>query len=282
MKSLVVLGLASVLWAGGPAVEQARKLYNVTDFTQSLKILQAIPSKDAEVYDLIGRNLYMEGEFKKAGEAFEKAVAGDPSNSMSALWLARAYGRRAESSSPFTAPGYASKARQYFEKAVQLNPRNVEALNDLFEYYMEAPGFLGGGIEKAQALVPRIAQVSEGESQFSLAKLAEKRKQFSSAEEHLRRAIAATPQQVGRFIDLARFLTKQGRYQEADESFARAEKVAPNSPQLMYAKADLYIQSGRNPQAARNLLKRYLSMALSPEDPPRSDALRLLKQVQGS
>jgi tetratricopeptide (TPR) repeat protein len=263
-------------------VEQARRLYNLTEFDQSLKILQGVPVKSAEVYELIGRNLYMEGDFKKASEAFEKAVAADPASSTSALWLARAYGRRAETSNPFTAPGYASKTRQYFERAVQLNPRNLEALSDLFEYYLEAPGFLGGGLDRAQALVPRMAQVNESEAQSAQAKLAEKRKQYSTAEEHLRRAIAAAPQSVGRFIELARLLAKQGRYQEADESFARAEKIAPNSPRLMYAKADLYIQSGRNLEVARDLLKRYLSSTLTPDDPPRRDAVRLLKRVQGT
>ena len=279
VKSLVLLGLASVLWASD--VEQARKLYNLTDFTQSLKILEAIPHKDAEAYELIGRNLYMEGDFKKAGEAFEKAVAAEPGRSDGFLWLARAYGRRAEGSNPFTAPGYASKARQNFEKAVQLDPRNLDALNDLFDYYMEAPGILGGGVEKAQALVPRIAQVSEGDSQSALSKLAEKRKQYAAAEDHLRRAIQAAPQHVGRYIDLAQFLTKQGRHQEADESFARADKVAPNSPELMFAKAELYIKSGRHLQVARDLLKRYLTSAITPDDPPRKEALKLLKQVQG-
>ena len=46
----------------------------------------------------------------------------------------------------FTATGLASKARQNFERAVQLDPQNREALSDLFEYYLEAPGFLGGGL----------------------------------------------------------------------------------------------------------------------------------------
>ena len=50
------------------------------------------------------------------------------------------------------APGHASKAHRYFEKAVELDPKNLEAMNDLFEYYLEAPGFLGGGFDKAQAL----------------------------------------------------------------------------------------------------------------------------------
>jgi len=260
-------------------VERARKLYNVTDFDQSLRILQSVPEKNAEVYDLIGRNFYMQGDFKRATEALEKSVAANPEDSNSALWLARAYGRRAETSSPFTAPGYASKARTFFEKSVQLNPRNLDAINDLFEYYLEAPGFLGGGLDKAQSLVPRISQINEGEGYWAQAKLAEKRKQFSTAEDHLRRAIQAAPHQVGRFIDLARFLAKQGRYQEADESITLAEKVAPDSPKLMYAKADLYIKTGRNLQVARDLLKRYMNSRLTPDDPPRSEAAKLLKQV---
>ena len=279
MKLLALLGLACVLTGADATVERARKLYNVTDFDQSLKILQSVPEKNAEVYDLIGRNFYMQGDFKRATEALEKSVAANPEDSNSALWLARAYGRRAETSSPFTAPGYASKARTFFEKSVQLNPRNLDAINDLFEYYLEAPGFLGGGLDKAQSLVPRISQINEGEGYWAQAKLAEKRKQFSTAEDHLRRAIQAAPHQVGRFIDLARFLAKQGRYQEADESITLAEKVAPDSPKLMYAKADLYIKAGRNLQVARDLLKRYMNSRLTPDDPPRSEAAKLLKQV---
>jgi hypothetical protein len=49
----------------------------------------------------------------------------------------------------------------------------------------------------------------------------------------------------------------------------------------MFAKADLYIKSKRNLNVARDLLKRYLSCALTPEDPPRADAEKLLMQVQG-
>jgi hypothetical protein len=61
-----------------------------------------------------------------------------------------------------------------------------------------------------------------------------------------------------------------------------AERLAPNSPRVIYAKADLYIKSGRNLKVAKQLLQQYMSMSLSPDDPPRSDAEKLLKQVQGS
>jgi len=97
----------------------------------------------------MGRNYYGQGEFKKATEVLEKAAALEPESSEICLWLGRAYGRRAETSSMLTAPGFATKARQFFERAAQLNPNNLDAQSDLFEYYLEAPGFLGGGFDKA-------------------------------------------------------------------------------------------------------------------------------------
>ena len=281
LGTLLLCSIGSLL-ASGPELENARKLYSLTHFEESLQVLLSAPNKDAAVYELIGRNYYMVGEYRKAGEALEKAAAADPENSEIALWMGRAFGRRAETSSPFTAPGYASKARQWFEKAVALSPNNTEALSDLFEYYLEAPGFLGGGLDKAESLAGRMSQLDAAEGHWARAKVAEKRKEFRSAEEQLRRAIEASPQRIGRFIDLAKFLAKQGRFQEADQSIAKAEKIAPGSPKVVYAKADLYIKNARNLELAKALLKQYMTMPLSPDDPSRADAAKLLKQAQGS
>ena len=101
-------------------------------------------------------------------------------------WLGRAYGKRAESSNPLMAPGLASKARDAFEKAVELNPKNLDALSDMFDYYLEAPGFLGGGFDKALAVAERTAKLDPAQAYFEKAKLAQKRKEFQSAEDHLR------------------------------------------------------------------------------------------------
>jgi tetratricopeptide (TPR) repeat protein len=279
---VAALGLASILVADSADFDRARKLYDQTDFEQSIKVLGAIPAKDGPVYALMGRNYYMQGDYKKATEALEKAFSADPRNADYALWLGRSYGRRAETSSPFTAPGQASKARQYFEKSVQLNPHNLDALSDLLEYYLEAPGFLGGGMDKAQTAAAQIAKISPPDGDMAYARIAERSKQYSTAEEHLRRAIDAGPQKVGRIIELAHFLAKQGRVQEADQSLALADKIAPGSPRVMYAKADLYIRGGRNLDLARDLLKRYITCNLTPEDPPRSDAEKLLRRTRAN
>jgi len=280
--SAFVLGWVIVASAAGPELDRARKLYDSTEFEQSLKVLQAVAAKDAAMWELIGRNYYMLPDYHRASEALEKAAAADPGNSRIALWLGRAWGRRAETSSVFTAPGHASKARRWFEKAVELNPKNLEALSDLLEYYLEAPGFLGGGLDKAQGVASRMSEIDAGEGYWAKAKLAEKRKEFRSAEEQLRRAVEVSPLAVGRVIDLAKFLAKQGRFIEANQSLAKAEKLGPNEPKVVYAKADLLIQQKQNLEIAKDLLKRYMNMNLSPDDPSKADARKLLKMAEGS
>ena len=229
-----------------------------------------------------GRRFYMLGDYKKATHAFQAAVAAQPAESDHYLWLGRAFGRRAEQSSPFTAPVHAGKARQNFEKAVELNPRNIEALNDLFEYYLEAPGFLGGGVDKAALLAPKIAGLDPVEGHYALYKLAEKKGDLATAERELRRAAAMAPEQPGRAIDLARFLAKQGRYAESEQFFHSAEKASPDQPKVLFERADTYIRGRRNLDVARELLKRYLAAELSPDDPPRHEAEKLLRQVSRS
>ncbi len=275
---LLILGMGGLLAAGSSGLERALNLYDLTAFDESLRVLQSMPVKDAPVYDLMGRDYYMQGDYKRSTEFLEKALAAEPGVAMHALWLGRAYGRRAESASIFTAPGFATKARQYLERAVELDPRNLDALADLFDYYVEAPGFLGGGMEKAQRTAAQLSLVSPAEGYLAEAKLAEKRNQYSAAETHLRKAVEVAPQQIGKLIELARFLVRQGRVQEADQSLARAERIAPNSFTLMLAKAEIFIKTGRKPQA-REILNRYLSAQLTADDPPRSEALRLLRQA---
>jgi len=210
------------------------------------------------------------------GTGWEKLTAGGPRPRFS-----KAYGRRAETSIFFRAPAYARKCHQAFEKAVQLDPENLEAINDLFSYYLDAPGWLGGGLRKAEALAERIGRLDEAEYQYAEAQLAKKRKQYAAAERHLRRAVELEPGDVGRRIDLAEFLADRGRLQESDEVFERAREIAPDSPKLWFAMARTYIKEKRRPAEARRLLEQYLAAELTPEDPPRAEARRLLDKVKG-
>jgi len=265
----------------GQDLTKAENFYKHTDFAASLTLLDK-HSSDAATNFLVGRNYFMMGEFKKSIEFLLKATTGQPRNSDYMDWLGRAYGKRAETSNPLLAPGLASKARQAFEKAVDLDPKNPEALSDLFDYYLEAPGFLGGGMDKAMNIAEKTSAIDPAEGYFQGAKLAQKRKEYDSAEDHFRSAIAVAPKQVGHLIALARFLATQGRIRESDAVFAEAQTVNPNSARLWFARADVLISQKRNLDEAKALLQKYVSASISVDDPPKDEARRLLKQVGGA
>jgi Flp pilus assembly protein TadD len=260
---------------------QAEALYEHTDYQASLRILNVETAHGAASYALMGKNHFMLGDYRQATQFFEKALALNSRSSEYELWLGRAYGKRAETGGWLLAPANASKARQHFEKAVVLDNHNAEALNDLFDYYLNAPGFLGGGLDKAEAAARQIARSRPAEYHFELAQIAERRKQFAEAEDHLRRAMELAPGQVGRVLDLARYLAKRGRVAESDTLFEQASRLSPNDPRVAFARAKIYVDQRRNLQQAQDLLHQYLESRLTPDDPPKSAAERLLRQAAG-
>lgn len=274
MYAALVLALFGLQAPAAP-LDTARQLYSKAQFEQVIGALKG--DNSAAALQLQGQSWFLLGEFKKATDAFDRALEQNGNNSELNAWAGRAYGRRAETGNPLVAPRYASKARQFFEKAVELDPRNVEALSDLFEYYLQAPGFLGGGKDKAARTASQIAALDKAEGHFANARMAEENKDYANTEKWLRSAMEAAPTQAGRVLDLAKFLAKRGRIGESEAEFTKAEKLAPNRPNVLFARAATYIEGKRNIDTARTLLRRYLQSPLTPDDPPRYEAEKLLR-----
>jgi len=271
--------LISELTAAQPEWNRAHELYQRTEYQRSLAALLPVGSKDAATLQLIGQNYFMLGEYKKASEALEKAVAIAPHDAQCLHWLGRAYGRLAETGNPFTAAGYANKSRENFEKSVAIDPSNRAAVDDLFDFYLQAPGFLGGGVHKAEELATRVAEMDPAQGHYALAQIADKRKQYDAAEEHLRRAAELAPKQVGRVMALAKYLAKHGQVNESEAMFDQAMRMAPQDPKVLFERAITYIQEQRKLEQAKQLLERYIQFPLSPDDPPRERAEALLQRI---
>jgi predicted Zn-dependent protease len=276
---VLLLSALPVLAGGNAELQRAEDQYQRADYAAALKTLLAYSPKTAAIDALIGKSYFMDGQFKNSAAYFEAAVAEDPSNSTYFDWLGRAYGRRAEQASFLTALPLAVKTRGSFERAVALDSRNLEALGDLFEYYLQAPAVVGGGIEKAERIVGRIGELSEPEAHYVRARMAEKRNRLAEAESEYRRARELAPDQVGRVLDLAMFLSNRGRVRESDDLFEMAGQAAPGSPKVMFARASAYVHAGRNLMAAERLIQQSAQLPHTPEDPTRMDVARLVQKV---
>ena len=105
-----------------------------------------------------GRSLFLACEFKEAARTFERGLADEPESAFLYYWAGKSYARLAEVSSPFSGPKNADKARRNLERAVQLDPENREYLQELFEFFLESPGWFSGGLNRAAALRELVSQ----------------------------------------------------------------------------------------------------------------------------
>ncbi len=128
-----------------------------------------------------GKTLYNHGKHDDAIAEFREALKLRPNDSMAHLWLGRALGRKAEKSSRFRAAFMVGDIRREFERAVELDPKNLEARSDLVDFYLDAPSMFGGGIDKARQQAQAMQQIHEAEGHSAFARIAVKEKKYDDA-----------------------------------------------------------------------------------------------------
>src|SRR4051812_43402834 len=163
----------------------------------------------AETHNLLSRVYLSLGKLDPAVKESEAAVQADPQNSSYHLWLGRAYGQKAEKANPFAAIGLAKRAREQFEKAVELNANDSLARTDLAEFYLESPSIVGGGKDKALKEAETLAVNDQPASLWVQARLDEKNKDFQAAENHYKQAITASNNDATYWVSLASFYRRQ-------------------------------------------------------------------------
>ena len=86
---------------------------------------------------------------------------------------------------------------------------------------------MGGGIEKARDLIPRLAPLDPLGAHLAQAKLDEEKKQFAPAETELRAAIRTAPDKVEPVLELAQFLARRAGTTRATRPFNRRRAWRP-------------------------------------------------------
>jgi tetratricopeptide (TPR) repeat protein len=214
---------------------------------------------DAESYNLLCRSYFVLGNWDRAISACEKAVGLDAGNSRDHLWLGRAYGEKAAEAHFFTAITLAQKVRSEFETAVQLSPSNVDARSDLAEFYLEAPGIVGGGQEKAEAEARSLATIDPAKAHWVTARIAQKNHDDATAEKEYRAAVEASHGGALAWLNLAFFYRRSERLDDMENAINHATSAQTNASEVLMEAAETLIGAGRNFPYAVQLLKLYLS-----------------------
>jgi tetratricopeptide (TPR) repeat protein len=210
----------------------------------------------------------LEDRLDEAVTLGEKCVAAHPQVSECHEVFGNALGNKAVRAGILSAIGYAGKIRDAFKQAIVLDPQNLEARFSLLEYYMQAPGIVGGGTGKAQTLAAETAKINADASNLMLALLELADGKPAKAEAA---ALAVHPSanetiagnQRGVLINVGSHYVQDKKYGDADRVFHQVQKLFPDNEAGAYGIARVLQEQGRH-QDAIPAFEKALAIAQRP------------------
>jgi tetratricopeptide (TPR) repeat protein len=225
-------------------------------------------SANAPAHHLLCRVYLQEERWPDAEKECSQAVDLDPNNSAYHQWLGRAYGGAAAHASFASAYKLAKKVHAEFETAVRLDPKNVSALSDLGEYLIDVPRILGGGTGHAEQIAQQLAPLDAGRFHELQAKIANKKSDYSSAEQQWKLAIQTSPKPADQWMNLAGFYAERKNFPAMQQAIHNGIAADSANDQALVLGATLLVQKHQNLQQAQRMLQQYLASRQQSEEAP--------------
>ena len=249
---------------------------------------------DAEALWLMSRVTQAYGDPKSALALAEQALALDARNADYHLQVAEVCGQMAQKSGPLKGMGLGKRFRREAEAAIALDPRQLDAREDMMHFYWEAPGIVGGDKKKAQAMADSIEAMDPVRGNLAHAALALEKKDSTAAEgfyrraaelgaasyeaqvsaagwytsssqqrwdlaeRHARAACALDPRRAGPYTVLAGIYARQQRWAALDSILAAARAAVPGNLTPCYAAGRALLLEGGDPVRAEGCFRAYL------------------------
>lgn len=306
LLSIVIVPLAAFARDASPA-----DLIHDGHFKQARPLLEQQlreNPRNPEALVLLARIHLAYKEHEKALNLLRQAVALQPANSDAHVYLAEAYGQKIDHVGTFEKMGMAKTIRKEAERAVAAGPNNLDALESLMEFHIEAPGIVGGSKDKARELAARITELDPVRGAFARAAIAahdkhyDQQKQFQLkavesdphsydalvgaaqlylsqpfvdyhvASEFAARAIAVDATRVRAYSLLAQAYASLGRSSELAALLQRAEAQVPDDLAPYFYAGQVLVSTGNDPAVAEKLLRKYLTQQPEGEAPSLGEA----------
>ena len=277
----------------------------------------AHPGRALNFY-LLSQIRYAFGDHETPYALAEKAVELAPSVGKYHRQLAEVTGMVAEGANPVRLLILARRFHKEVDAAIALDPHDPLAVRDLMEYYLRAPGLVGGDVAKASELARRIAAIDPVNGYLAQARIARHRKDgakaaatldegvrslpnayrlrvaaaeafcdpatrdLAKAEVHARAAIAIDGTRMDAYAVVARILTLRKQWMELDTLLAAAEAAVPEDLTPCYRAAETLLETGTNLALAERLLRKYCASEPEGDAPSLAEAQAKLRRVTES
>ncbi len=224
---IVLLVAARGAAAQAPSLAHARQLFDARSYdaarVELLALAQAAPF-DAAPHLYLGRIAQTQGDAGEALRQLERCVALNERNASCHFFIGEVLGTSAARASKLRLPFLARRTKREFDRAVELDPDYLDARMGLIQYYLRAPGFLGGSVDKARVQATEITRRSALRGALASGAVAEHQQDLGAAEALFLAAIAAQPDSGVGYRVLAALYTRSRRYAEASATLGKLEE----------------------------------------------------------
>ncbi|MBI4885833.1 MAG: tetratricopeptide repeat protein [Acidobacteria bacterium] len=270
--SLMVVGLGVLAsGAGAQSIDRATRLFNEAKYAEAKGELVAVQKANERVATapyFLGRIAMIGNDQDEAIRQFERAVQLEDANALYHYWLGSALGEAAKRANVFRAPLLARRVRKEWERAVELDPNQVDARIGLVGFYAQAPSVMGGSMDKARAQAAEIAKRNAMRGAMSRGDLAQYEEKPAAEIAAYQQATLLAPDSVVAFAALADALVRAGK---PDEALAATDEFArrrPDDPWALYNTGRISGLTGLQIDRGEAALKRFLAAPASDASAP--------------
>jgi tetratricopeptide (TPR) repeat protein len=215
----------------------------------------------SQVADLLARS--------KVEQAYDTATRwheAEPDNPRAAYWAGNTAGQMAMQSGMFKAMGLAKESRKGLERAVKLDPKYVEAQYALMQFYLMAPGMMGGDDEEAAAIAGRIATMSSVEGHRAKAQLRAAEKDTDGYLRGNQEALALEPAHPDALGTVVAVLLGKSDFDASKALIDKALAADPGSVAARYQFAKWAAVSGRELEPALATIDELIALVRYPDN----------------
>ena len=207
------------------------------------------------------------GHLEEAQEWSEKSVESAPQEAeyWSQLGTIKAFRIRRN---PMKGLTLGRSSKKNYEKAVELDPLNLVALQSLMKFHLHAPGIVGGNKDKARQLAEQILALDKVQGHLARAEIFRRVDQdLPQARVEMDAAVSVNPQDPLLCYELAGILMGEGQTDDAWRYHHLGKERDPDQTRGQSQLAAAYFLQDRNEEAL------VIYLALTETDPDNTKAL---------
>jgi len=239
MKSFTVALFAMLIVSassGQTTFENALHLYkDGYNYKAKELFLQAVKDdpRNPEAYYYLGV-LSIRNDYEGAIDYLQKAIDLSDTSARYHLMLGNAYGAKAQRAGVFSKFAAAKNCKEQYLAAINLDPKYTQGRMSVIEYYLQAPGIIGGSVEKAMAEADTIKTYDPYDGYLAEGRVHQYKKEADQQEQCERKAISINRKRLDAYRALWLLYMGQNMGTKADALFKEATEAVDDQSDLYY------------------------------------------------